>query len=991
MAYDDFGDYMKEKHRKLQEQSAHIAQTQKQSNIFAGIIVYFDGHVGDMTMTDLKELFLLHGGLVHDKLTPQVTHIIATTMTDTKMKQHRRPVVTPSWILESIEAQKLLSYLNYRLYSLLAPSQSTLFTTGSTTTTTKSRSHMFLSSSSSSSVPNTSKATSSETQHSAKATASRDNDGFLRPLPKTPTKVVNNLSDSLVKTPTKASTNADIEDDDSEESDEGDDSWFGPKPDVDMNSDWVKANVCTAPGFLDRYFATSRLHFLSTWKQDLIDFVIAEKANMEVLPPDSPFYPRPAKPTAKQPKLRTIAHIDMDCFFASVHIRDHPELANKPVAVAHSSGLGGKSTSELASCNYVARSHGIANGSSVGKARQLCPDLQVVPYEFDKYDEVSRKLYRTLLAVADEVQAVSCDEAYIDVSSRITGRGQGQELALANLIRAEIRKETGCPASVGISESLVAARMATKKAKPDGAFWVGGIETPRFMESVKVDDLPGVGWGTKRKLADIKVTTCKELSSLGLGAIQNQVGDKTGQTLFNFAKGIDTRVLVNKPRQSIGAEINWGVRFQNDEQVETFFDQLAEEIHKRMTRCRVKGRHIHVTLKKRLYEGEPPKILGCGHCENLSKSKDLSFNIFTKAQIFREGWELIKSIRSSSQVAADEIRGVGIHITKLDNDQRREDGQQRLQFLAKPYGSRTTSLASSSSKPVLDKVDNVGAGKNEVGAPLPTFEEIDMESLSELPPEIRQEYFEYYEGQKRSREVAFALELEQQHEQQEQHASKRARTISPKKELTMSQLIPQDLSAIPPEVYNQLPLDIRRELDTQKKNAEKLRNKATVTATTTVTSKKSGGLIKKVMNKKIQKRQPDIKQSFRRQNGIVDEPLHIIPKAPPRQIPIIEPPVIKLPIPFMGHTSIPDIRDTLGEWISSTADEAPDEDDVSSVVEYLVEKVHARECADVLVLMRYLSRTAADCHDGWKQAVERMWLECNEAAVSIYGCPLKRD
>ncbi|KAJ1397610.1 hypothetical protein B484DRAFT_406920 [Ochromonadaceae sp. CCMP2298] len=137
--------------------------------------------------------------------------------------------------------------------------------------------------------------------------------------------------------------------------------------------------LCTHPGFLKRYFETSRLHHLSTWKADLVDCVIAKLG------------PRHRASLPQEP-LRTLLHVDMDCFFASVGVRDRPRLRDRPVAVAHSQG-GLKldfSTSEIASCNYPARARGVKNGMFLGAAKGLCADLEVIPYEFDKYDKCSR-------------------------------------------------------------------------------------------------------------------------------------------------------------------------------------------------------------------------------------------------------------------------------------------------------------------------------------------------------------------------------------------------------------------------------------------------------------------------------------------------------------------------------------------------------------------------------------------------------------------------
>lgn len=222
-------------------------------------------------------------------------------------------------------------------------------------------------------------------------------------------------------------------------------------------------------------------------------------------------------------------HVDMDCFFASVSVRNRPELQGIPLAVAHSNHTAGHS--ELSCVNYVARqagvradmwmagardkcgpqlsdldplcavgfvdsshNHQLCSGTCAGTwaclasephelffypwvyggcvpwpmltashAACRCPDLVVIPYEFEAYQEVSEKVYSILLQHTDIVQPLSCDEAYLDVS------GCADPHALAQQIRQEISL-TGCTASIGIGPSLLVARIATKKAKPDGLF-----------------------------------------------------------------------------------------------------------------------------------------------------------------------------------------------------------------------------------------------------------------------------------------------------------------------------------------------------------------------------------------------------------------------------------------------------------------------------------------------------------------------------------------
>lgn len=250
-------------------------------------------------------------------------------------------------------------------------------------------------------------------------------------------------------------------------------------------------------------------------------------------------------------------HVDFDCFFASVGLLDRPHLRDKPVAVSHGRGIKGNSSSDIASCNYIAREYGIYNGMHIGAAKQKCPELQVIPYEFEKYRAISEAFYEILFSYADVIQAVSVDEALMEVASHVTQSNAGQEDALAREIRDTIRDATGCEASIGIGQNILLARLATKKAKPCGQFNTLNCDLSAFLAEQDVRDLPGVGYAMEEKLEELGVATLEQLSHVTLGELQRRFGPKQGQTLYNFARGIDKRPLnTERPRQSVSAEVN---------------------------------------------------------------------------------------------------------------------------------------------------------------------------------------------------------------------------------------------------------------------------------------------------------------------------------------------------------------------------------------------------------------------------------------------------
>ena len=266
---------------------------------------------------------------------------------------------------------------------------------------------------------------------------------------------------------------------------------------------WRAAHTAASSGFLAGFYARSRLHHLSTWKSDLQELVgsAASEAGRSMASP-------PLPPGSE----RILLHLDFDSFFVSVGLRQYPELRDKPVVVCHAeqgAGSAVSSTAEVASCNYAARAFGIRNGMSLGQARKYCAQVQTIPYTFDAYHSISLQFYALLLATGDAIEAVSVDEALLDVSllvgrleraraERAPPRAAGYEAALAERFSAHrgglpparalaeafrdvIRSETGCEVSIGIGANVLQARLATRKAKPAGSFHLAPDEAPACL------------------------------------------------------------------------------------------------------------------------------------------------------------------------------------------------------------------------------------------------------------------------------------------------------------------------------------------------------------------------------------------------------------------------------------------------------------------------------------------------------------------------------
>ena len=348
-----------------------------------------------------------------------------------------------------------------------------------------------------------------------------------------------------------------------------------------------------------------------------------------------------------------------DCFFVSVVIRNHPELHDKPVAVCHSDNP--KGTAEISLANYPARNYGVKAGIFVRDAKALCPQLVIFPYNFKAYEEVADQLYNILHKHCHKVQAISCDEAFLD----ITEKDMGDPELLASTIRKEIFDTTGCTASAGIAGNMLMARLATRSAKPNGQCYIPSVSVDEYLHKLPIKALPGIGHVLEEKLKKQNVWTCGQLRLISKESLQKDFGLKTGEMLWNYSRGVDNRLVGNiQESKTIGAEVNWGVRFKDLQDSQCFLLNLCKEVSFRLQGCRVQGRTFTLKIKKRRKDaGEPAKYMGCGDCENLSHSMTVPIAIDDVEALQR----ITKQLFGSFCLDVKDIRGVGLQVSKLEN------------------------------------------------------------------------------------------------------------------------------------------------------------------------------------------------------------------------------------------------------------------------------------------------------------------------------------
>ncbi|KAM9264901.1 DNA repair protein REV1 isoform 4-T4 [Cariama cristata] len=767
-----WGGYMSAKVKKLEDQFRSDSAIQHQrdgnsSSIFRGVAIYVNGFT-DPSADELRRLMMLHGGQYHVYYSrSKTTHIIATNLPNAKIKELKgEKVVRPEWIMERNHIKKCemeneitpngISSWNeeeeeesddfgfmeleqilpgWKQNGIQSHKDSTAIFNGHTHTSTSALK------------------TQDGLVPSSNGVASRFSPGPVQDEGKTEKGMVD-FRDCTTQQLQQSHKNTDF-------------SWnphrtmsnSSSSSSLHSNAKINGAHHSTVQGpsstkstsvptankaaslpvskpsdcsFISDFYSRSRLHHISTWKCELTEFVNSlQRNNSGVFPGREKL----KKWKAGRSALKTdtgnvsvassakpqscIMHVDMDCFFVSVAIRNRPDLKGKPVAVTSNRGAGkaplrpganpqleqqyyqnkllnGKaaeirvpdkldssvwehldsthvngadfdltvlSMAEIASCSYEARQVGIKNGMFFGQAKKLCPNLQAVSYDFDAYKEVARTVYEILASYTHNIEAVSCDEALVDITEILTETRLTPD-ELANAIRNEIKAQTKCTASVGMGSNILLARMATRKAKPDGQYHLKPEEVDDFIRGQLVTSLPGVGRTMESKLTSLGIKTCGDLQCASMSKLQKEFGPKTGQMLYRFCRGLDDRpVRTEKERKSVSAEINYGIRFTQPKEAEAFLLSLSEEIQRRLEAAGMKGKRLtlKIMVRKAGAPVEPAKYGGHGICDNIARTVTLDHATDSAKVIGKETLNMFHTMKLN----ISDMRGVGIQVQQL--------------------------------------------------------------------------------------------------------------------------------------------------------------------------------------------------------------------------------------------------------------------------------------------------------------------------------------
>ncbi len=346
---------------------------------------------------------------------------------------------------------------------------------------------------------------------------------------------------------------------------------------------------------------------------------------------------------------RTILHVDMDAFFASVEIHDDPALAGKPVIV------GGRPDARgvVAAANYIARTFGIHSAMPVSAALRLCPTARLLPPRLGRYHKISRQIRTVFERFTPVVEPLSLDEAFLDVSDSLSLFGSAQRIG--KKIKSAIHAESGLTASIGIAPNKLLAKIASDLEKPGGFVHVPTHGIQAFLDPLPVSRIQGVGRVTEGKLKGMGIHSIEELRTTTISQLEPLFGQKTTHHLLACAQGVDARPVVpDREAKSISHERTFAYDVnQKDVLYNTLLD-LTEQV---MYRLRHSGQSTRcVELKLRFT-----------NFSTASRSRHLA----TPTDVTSEIWQVLQQLMQQHW-QKQALRLVGMGVSKLQYPKMRQ-------------------------------------------------------------------------------------------------------------------------------------------------------------------------------------------------------------------------------------------------------------------------------------------------------------------------------
>ena len=293
-------------------------------------------------------------------------------------------------------------------------------------------------------------------------------------------------------------------------------------------------------------------------------------------------------------QARVIFHVDLNAFYPSVEVVRNPSLKGRPVIVG-ADPKGGKGRGVVVSCSYEARKRGIRSGMPISRAFSLAPEATYLRPNFPLYGKVSRRIMDLLRTYGDKFEQVSIDEAFLDVSERVSDSyDSARELAVS--IKTDLESKEGLMCSIGIAPNKSSAKIASEFQKPDGLTVIRPEELHAFLAPLPVSAISGVGKKTEDFLNSIQVRTIGDLQKIPGRQLVKYFG-KTGVWLWGVANGLERIDVKERPMRSLSAEHTFDQDVADKGEVFSKIEELAHRLHGRVVASKVEFRVVGIKIR----------------------------------------------------------------------------------------------------------------------------------------------------------------------------------------------------------------------------------------------------------------------------------------------------------------------------------------------------------------------------------------------------------
>lgn len=291
-----------------------------------------------------------------------------------------------------------------------------------------------------------------------------------------------------------------------------------------------------------------------------------------------------------------IIHIDMDAFYASVEQLDNPQLKNKTLVV----GARPEERGVVAAASYQARKYGIHSAMPTSQAIRLCRDLIIVPVRMKRYSEISKQINRIFYDYTDQIEPLSLDEAFLDVSGSIQLFGSAEKIG--NQIKNRIKTEIGLTASVGIASNKFLAKLASDLDKPDGFVVIKEENKQQILDPLPISRIWGIGKVTAGKLTDKGIKKIEQLRKLPLKILRSYFGNQA-QDILNLCQGIDDRIVEPaRKAKSVSAEETFSKDIIDFQTLINILQKQVEEVAQRLRADNIEGKTITLKLRDKNFK-----------------------------------------------------------------------------------------------------------------------------------------------------------------------------------------------------------------------------------------------------------------------------------------------------------------------------------------------------------------------------------------------------